>query len=234
MSYTVNGPKSLASPDGAHTPAGTPKPPYRRIDKNKKPGKPGKPDTTPEHLQKKKPGQPNTPEQLDSPNPSMRPEIRNVTHQTDQAQKVLDRAKEKLEKQKKIQKTVLDSQKTALHNIIRATAYKVAAPEEPADLNQDDIRQVLQDMRLWNLTEKSKGTIVETVTENNKTDQKSLYKILIRRDSGVTPDIVDKIDRESKNLVKFEWTSKGMVFYIWGDPYPIPEEEKVERTPGMS
>jgi len=148
-------------------------------------------------------------------------------------QREKERAQKKLDDIKKRQETL--QIRSAIFEAIRTTAYKIAQPvetnEEPADLfMREDILPVLKKMNIANIAEKRKTVLLDTKKEGMR-HLINLYKILIRRKDAVTPDNIERIKREIENLQDIKWSNDGIEFYVWGEPYLAPEEEK-KPAPG--
>jgi len=90
--------------------------------------------------------------------------------------------------------------------------------DDPSYLSRQ-VRPILQKMALHASMENSKTELIPGKNKGNL----SQYKVLLRRNVRITPDIIDRIQRQEDALESIEWTSDGVCMYLWA-PYTAPEE----------
>lgn len=95
--------------------------------------------------------------------------------------------------------------------------------QDPQNLFQQ-IRPLLNDLALGALTEASKTSLMIGKTKGKN----SLYCVMIRRTTSITPDIINRIKRNEDNFDSIKWSAKAMELYLWW-PYQTPVET---QTPG--
>ena len=117
---------------------------------------------------------------------------------------------------------------------VAAPAIPAATPAKPADPNDDpeelfeQVRPLLVKMGLSNMADRMNTKIVTGQTQGNN----SLYCVLLRRNSVITPDTVERIKRNSEFLKSINWTAKALEVYVWF-PYVAPEA-KTETKPAVT
>jgi len=164
------------------------------------------------------PSENKAPGQAGQPKPSKPEKI-------DPASKAKERQKEQIQKQQEQLQKKLDR----LSDTLRQAAVLLIAQDpndDPRYLFQQ-VRPTLSAMQLANIADAGKTELVA-----GQTDPKgnALYKVLLRRNAEVTPDIIDRIKRESKSLNVIKWSSAGMEAYIWAT-YTPPVAEKGQGAP---
>ena len=114
--------------------------------------------------------------------------------------------------------------KKIAENIINA--QPAPAPTAPATDPNDDpealyqqVRPLLTKMGLQNMADRMK-TRIEVGQSQGKN---SLYCILLRRNSEIVPDTIERIKRSNDFFSSIKWTSKAMEVYVW-NPYTSPTE----------
>jgi len=110
----------------------------------------------------------------------------------------------------------------------RVTAQPAADPnEDPMELF-GQVRPLLVKMGLANMADRMNTSLVTGQSQGKN----SLYRILLRRNSEIIPDTIERIKREIKSLQAIKWTSKAIEVYVWC-PYVTPAEEApVTPKPG--
>ncbi len=199
----------------------------------KKLGPPKKPET-PEERKIQKIKEKLTDQEDPRKKKQMERQLDHFQNQHDRQQKQQERKKEQLQRIKKRQVN-LEKTKMALHSIIRATAEKIAIPidtgEKGAELfNRADILPVLKKMDIANSADKTKTELLDTKKDGTRY-LTNFYKIIIRREMTITPEMIEDIKRENDNLEEIKWTSKGIEFYVWGNKFPAPEPETQPDVP---
>lgn len=171
----------------------------------------------------------NGPQNIYSPRPQK--EENTPREQTPQEKRKL-REKQRLEKeQERLKERLKKLEKRSMSNVLKHIAFKIAQTEtkkEPVDLFQE-ILPVLKDLGIHNIVEKNETELIDTKKMGRK--QKNLYKILIRRKGEIESDLIKRIDRAHKNFEKMEWSSDGIVIYVWGEEYEEEEKEVPVRAP---
>jgi hypothetical protein len=172
---------------------------------------------------------PKMPETAPGPRPIGKPEKEKPNFMD----KINQRKKEQLLKQKENLDRQLKTMKLARQIAHKYTSERIAAPPAaPAvDPNKDpqylfqQVRPLLSKMNLANMTDPSK-TQIETGKTNKTGD--SLYCITLRRAATITDDQIERIKRLETNFESIQWTSLAIVVYVW---YPFtPKAQAI--TPG--
>ena len=170
--------------------------------------------TQPGAITPPKPARPGAPLQQEDPKTKM------LQRRKEQIDKQLERQQEHQQKQEELKRQAKK---------IAQTFLKIAQPnpnDDPTGLF-GQISGTLDKMGLKNSAERNKTELVIGKTNNKK---ESLYKILLRRNTEITENIVNKLNRASESLSAIVWTSNGMEAYVWG-PYTPPAEENIPETP---
>ena len=146
--------------------------------------------------------------------------------------KIKQRKKEQLLKQKDNVDRQLKVMKLARQVVYRFTERRAAPPAAPAvDPNKDpqylfqQVRPLLSKMNLANMTDPAK-TQLETGKTNKAGD--SLYRVTLRRTATITDDQIERIKRFESNFESIQWTSLAIIVYIW---YPFVAKAQTE-APG--
>jgi hypothetical protein len=135
----------------------------------------------------------------------------------DPASQAKQRQKEHLQKQQEQLQKKLERLSDSLRRV--ATLILAQNPNDDPQYLFKQVRPLLSSMRLANIADAGKTELIV-----GKTDPKgnSLYQVLLRRTAEITPDIIDHIKREEKNLEYIKWSSNGMEACVW-EKYVPPE-----------
>lgn len=127
------------------------------------------------------------------------------------------------------QKKQLDKRMMNLKKILaRKITAKFIVAQNPNDDPQylwGQVRDTVRRMGLSTMCQNNKTELVIGVTEKDN----SLYKIVLRRQTEIDSDIINRLRRESDNLKNISWSNNGIVMYVWA-PYVAPEGE-INETP---
>ncbi len=165
-----------------------------------------------------------SPGKTNNPNPSNIPDdpTKKEKEVDTPERKRLLKQKENIEKRlKKIEKN------TFLANIIRETAYLIKAQENPYEVSYlyNQVLPTLKKLGINNIIEKNEVQILE----NEQDGDMFLYKVMIRRNDIIDPDIIDRMDRNLKLFKDLSWTSDGIQVFVWAENELLTEEKRQEE-----
>lgn len=130
-----------------------------------------------------------------------------------------------LNKQKeRYDKRIKELKKTLARNVISRFLSAQDSPNDDPQYLWGQVRPTLGKMGIANICQNNKTQLV--IGESDK--DKSLYKVVIRRQSEIGPDTIDRIKRQSDSLKNIIWSNEGIVFYVWA-PYISPTPEAPEE-----
>jgi len=130
---------------------------------------------------------------------------------------------EMLNKQKeRYDKRIKQLKKTLAKKVVSRYLLAQDNPNDDPQYLWGQVRSTLSKMGIANICQNNKTQLV--IGESQKDN--SLYRIVIRRQSEINPDTIDRIKRHNDSLKSITWSNEGIIFYVWA-PYisPTPEEE---------
>lgn len=132
-----------------------------------------------------------------------------------------------LDKIKDLKKDVDKKLKSIFSTSLRSIAYTIInAVEDPPIELYNQIRPLLNKLQIAVLMDPNQTEIVKGQTNAKK---ESLYKLVLRRKSQLSPQHIERLKRDIEHFQAMDWNNKGLCMYLWF-PYK-PTTEVTPETP---